>query len=89
MSKINAVKIKAIKGRIAKIEETLEEGVSDPVDLLEDIVKDAKLMLGVIEEIREDVHTTEEAEGSVLWIAELLGTNCEPDRDIDYDSSYE
>ncbi len=86
MSKINGAKIKAIKKRIAEIKSALEDGITKPERLLEDIVSDAQLMLDIIEEIREDVHTTEEAEGSVLWIAELLGTNCSPGRDIDEES---
>ena len=84
MSKINATKIKAIKKRIAGIKYELEEGVSG-IGSLEEIVNDAELMLSVIEEIRSEVHCAEDPE-TLLWVAEVLGTNCDG-RDIDEDSS--
>lgn len=69
MSKINAKKINEIKKSIKNNKVSIE---------------DVKLMINIIEEIRKDVHSAEDAGDALLGIAEDLGTNCYPDKDIDY-----
>lgn len=46
------------------------------------LVEHSKLMLQVIERVREAVHEVEDVD-VLLYIAEMLGTNCEPGKDID------
>ena len=79
---INASKIKAIKGRIYEAEEALEDGISKPERLVEGLIKDMKLLVSLIDRVREDVHFSQGPD-DLLYIAEYLGTNCYHDKDVD------
>lgn len=78
MTKITGEQLRNIQDRIDWVERN--EDVRGPVSSL---ISDAKRMAEIIQQIREDLHRTEDAEASCLWIAELLGTNCRPGSDID------
>lgn len=56
---INASKIKAIKSRISEAEEALEDGISKPERLVEGLIKDIKLLISLIDRVREDVHSAQ------------------------------
>lgn len=78
MAKITGEQLRSIQDRIAWVEEH-----EDTHGSIASLISDAKRMAEIIQKIREDLHQTEDAEASCLWIAELLGTNCRPGSDID------
>lgn len=72
MSKLNGKKLLEIEERIKLAKDT------DNRDAQRLLVADAELMLGILNELRDGVHYTEDAEGFCLGVADTLGTNCQP-----------
>lgn len=91
MARIDSTRLATIKQNISESNGDLSREDFTYEDMyhvlrrdLATLVKDAELMVEVIESVKEVVHYAEDAD-SLLCVAEMVGTNCEPDKDIDED----